>query len=75
MIDAYGDWRVVWVNDLVERALAEWPALLAVIVLAGGHIYLSVVHGEPLRPLGIPLFAAIIVFVLAELARRFLFTD
>ena len=59
-------------SSLLERILAEWPAVLAVLVLIGGHVYLTGIRGEDLAPLGIPLFAAIVVFVVAEIARRVL---
>ena len=56
----------------VRRILAEWPALLAVLVLVAGHVYLTGIRGQDITPIGIPLFAAIAVFLLAEFARRML---
>lgn len=56
------DWR--------RWMVVEWPAVLAVAVLVLGHVYLTVVAGEELTPIGTPLFAAIAVFLLAEGGRR-----
>lgn len=56
--------------DLTDRVVAEWPAVLAVGVLVLGHLALSMEQGDPLRPLGIPLFAAMVVFLGGELLRR-----
>ncbi len=55
---------------LFDRILGEWPAVLAVFVLAAGHIYLVVVAGEEFTLLGIPLLLAIAVFLLGEGVRR-----
>lgn len=61
---------MVDLDRVVDRALEDWPAVLAVITLILGHLYLMVAAGESLRPLGIPLFAAILVFLGGELLRR-----
>ena len=58
-------------TGLLSRISAEWPALLAVCVLILGHLWLTVVEGQALRPIGIPLFAAAAVFLLAELYRTY----
>lgn len=57
--------------ELRDRLVSEWPAVLAIAVLVLAHVYLTVVRGGDGTPLGIPLFAAIVVFVLAEAVRRF----
>lgn len=54
---------------IVDRLVADWPAALAVAVLIVVHLALLVTGGDA-RPLGLPLFAAIVVFLLAELGRR-----
>lgn len=58
-------------TDLLSRLAGEWPALLAVVVLIVGHLYFAIVEGQRLRPIGIPLFAAAAVFILAELYRTY----
>lgn len=55
---------------VIERIVTEWPAALAVLVLAAGHVYLVVVEDQELAPLGLPLFLAIAVFIIAEIGRR-----
>lgn len=64
--------RVRWysVTDLPSRIIEEWPAALAVAVLVVSHVYLVIVLERDLTPLGIPLIAAIVVFLVAEVARR-----
>ena len=57
-------------SELRERAIAEWPATLAILTLIVGHFYLTIIAGQDLTPIGIPLFAAIIVFLAGELGRR-----
>lgn len=60
----------ILVADLTDRLVAEWPAVLAIAVLVLGHVVMMVGLEESLQPLGIPLFAAIIVFILGEFGRR-----
>lgn len=50
--------------------VGEWPAALAVLVLVTGYAVLVVVDDDAIGPLGIPLFAAILVFAAGELVRR-----
>lgn len=59
-------------DRFLEIVRAEWPAALAVLVLAGGHVAQLALQGDDLSPLGIPLFLAIAVFLLAEFGRRLL---
>ena len=56
-------------SDVLARIRRDWPATLAVLVLATTHVALSIAGGDQARPLGIPLFAAVAVFVIAELGR------
>lgn len=58
-------------SEFRDRFVSEWPAVLALAVLVIGHVYLTGVRGGDGTPLGVPLFAAIAVFVLAEAVRRF----
>ncbi len=57
---------------IVEKLIDEWPAVLALVVLIWGHVYFTVVQGERIQPLGVPLFAAVLVFIVAELGRQLL---
>lgn len=57
-------------TDIRSRLVDEWPAVLAVLVLILGHIVLTISMEEEMTPLGIPLIAAIAVFLVAEVARR-----
>lgn len=57
--------------DVRETLIEEWPAVLAVFVLVAGHVALTIGTDQEMTPLGIPLFAAIAVFLVAEAARRF----
>lgn len=57
-------------SGVIDRLRQEWPALLAVAVLAAGHLYLALVEGEDFTLLGMPLIAAIVVFLVAEFGRR-----
>lgn len=57
------------IRDLV---VAEWPAVLAFFVLVAGHLVSAVVLGEGVRPLGLPLLVAVLVFIVAELGRGYL---
>ena len=52
-----------------DLVVAEWPAVLAVLILVGGHLIYLLVLEDGLRPLGVPFFVSISVFVLAELGR------
>lgn len=56
-------------RDVADILLAEWPAVLAFLVLVAGHLVSALVLGEGVRPLGIPLLVAILVFVAAEIGR------
>lgn len=56
-------------SRVAARARQDWPAVLAIVVLAVLHVILSVTGGDQARPLGIPLIAGIAVFILAELGR------
>lgn len=55
---------------LVDLVVAEWPAVLSVVVLVGGHLVFLLVLNDGLRPLGAPFFIAIAVFILAEIGRE-----
>ena len=55
--------------DLGELLVSEWPAVLAFVVLVLGHLVSIFVLGEGMRPLGLPLLAAIAVFIVAEVGR------
>ena len=57
------------VGSLVTRLRGEWPAVLAIVVLLVAHVYLTIIEGEALRPIGIPLLAAVIVFILGEFVK------
>lgn len=57
-------------SQFTTRLIEEWPAVLAVIVLALTHVYLTIFAGEDVTPFGLPLIAAIVVFLVAELGRR-----
>lgn len=57
-------------TDLRTRIIEEWPAALAILVLAVSHVGLTAVMGAEQTPFGIPLIAAILVFLIAELGRR-----
>lgn len=57
--------------ELRDRLVREWPAGMAIAVLVVAHVYLTGVRGGDGTPLGVPLIAAIVVFVLAEAVRRF----
>ena len=57
-------------TDLRRRLIEEWPAVLAVVVLVVSHVYLTILLQEEMTPLGIPLIAAIVVFLVAEVGRR-----
>lgn len=57
-------------TDIKTRLIEEWPAVLAVLVLVFGHIGLTAVLGAEQTPFGIPLIAAIVVFLVAEMGRR-----
>ena len=56
-------------SRVLARIRRDWPAALAIVVLAVSHLILTLAGGDQARPLGIPLIAAIAVFVLAELGR------
>ena len=55
---------------MAERLRDEWPAVLAVVVLIGAHAYFTVAGTDQAQPLGVPLLAALVVFILAEAGRR-----
>lgn len=57
-------------TTVINRIRAEWPAVLAVIVLAFSHVFLTVVRGDDVTPIGLPLFIAVAVFLVAEFGRR-----
>ena len=56
-------------EEILEKAREEWPAVLAIFVLIGGHIGLAFVGGG-MQPFGVPLIAAVVVFLIAEFGRR-----
>lgn len=57
-------------NDTIERLAGEWPAVLAIVTLVLAHVYLTAAQGETNPPLGLPLIAAILVFLGGEVVRR-----
>ncbi len=59
-----------WLERARTRVIEEWPAVLAVIVLIGAHLLLTFATNTEATPLGIPLIAAIVAFITAELGRQ-----
>lgn len=52
-----------------ERLREDWPAALALFTLLLGYAILTVTDIDSLQPFGIPLLAAVAVFIIAEAAR------
>lgn len=57
---------------ITEVLVAEWPAVVAFLVLVAGHLVSALILGQGVRPLGLPLLVAILVFIVAEGARQLL---
>lgn len=58
--------------DISERVREDWPAVLALITLLLGYVVLTIIDLDSLQPFGLPLLAAVAVFIVAEAARSLL---